>query len=241
MKLPNSLSAIMLLSVLITAFSCSKESFCPPSAGDLELTAPSEGQRPQVTIVDSSDVVIDGPGRIDIVDPDSTEDDDPTPPTGPPPEAVLDSLRVAYRTRNLDLFAELLAPGFRYYLVDSGSEVFPSPTDDYRNREQEIATHRNMLDLNFKPRAPLRNLESIAVSFTLLSKEQYRDPRGNGWRLHCRAVWNLWNNQMAPKPFGIRHEGRFSLDVRPDPSGDGQWLIETWREEIGETHFIYRP
>jgi hypothetical protein len=192
-------------------------------------------------MADTSDVMIDGPGRIDFVDPDSTECGEPTPPTGAQPEAVLDSLRAAYTTRNLDLFAKCLAPGFRYYMVDSGSDVFPSPTDEYRSRGQEIAIHRNMFDPDFKPRAPLRNLESIAVSFSLLIKEQYGDPRGSGWRLYCRAVWNLCNNQMAPKPFGIRHEGSFSLDVKPDSSGTGQWLIETWREEIGETYFSYRP
>ena len=41
MKLPNTLFAIVLPTVLIITFGCSKESFSPPSPGDVEPTLES--------------------------------------------------------------------------------------------------------------------------------------------------------------------------------------------------------
>jgi hypothetical protein len=239
-RFSNILVAILPPLLMITAVTCTREVFIPPSASDVELTLSSEGQGPQVTTVDSSDVIIDGPGRIDFIDPDSTRDDTP-PTTVARPETVLDSLSLAYRTRSLDLLAYCLAPIFRYYTTHYESEILPAPSEQYWDREQEIAIHQNMFDPEFQARQPFRGADFITVSFTILQKESHGYPSRNRWKLICHAVWNFCNTQMAPKPFGIRHEGDASFVIGPDPEDPDRWLIETWWEEVGQTRFIYQP
>jgi len=241
MKFPNTLLAIVLPSVLIITFSCSKESFSLPSAGDVELTLSSDGQGPQVSTVDSSDVIIDGPGKTDFVSPDSTEDDDTPPSTIARPETVLENLSEAYSTRDLALFAYCLAPGFRYYTAHYESEIVPAPSERYWDREREIAIHQKMFNPNFRARESFRGADRISASFTVLQKEPCGDPSRNRWKLTCHAVWNFCNTQMTPKPFGIRHEGDASFLIGPDPEDPDRWLIETWWEDVGQTRFIYQP
>lgn len=227
--------------LMITAVTCTREALVPPSASDVETTLSSDSQGPQVITVDSSDVIIDGPGRIDLVDPDSTKHDEPKPPVTTAPESVLEKLSEAYRDRDIDVFGQCLAEDYKYHHANSESAVLPTPAEEYWDREKEIIIHRNMFDPNFKPRNRFRSLELITVSFTLLRKEPYGDRSDNRWQLHCRAVWDLWNTQMAPKPLNIRHEGTLSLVVKLDSSDAEDWLIEIWQEDLGETRFVSRP
>lgn len=241
MKLPKTLLAIVLPSVLIMTFCCSKESFSPPSPIDPETSLSSDGSDPREIKTDSLDVIIDGPGGINFFDPDSTRDDDTPPSTIARPETALENLSEAYSTCDLALFAYCLAPGFRYYTAHYESEIVPAPSEQYWDREQEIAIHQNMFNPNFKAREPFRSADFISASFTVLQKEPYGDRSRNRWKLTCHAVWNFCNTQMTPKPFGIRHEGDASFVIGVDPQDPDRWLIETWWEEVGQTRFIYQP
>jgi hypothetical protein len=158
----------------------------------------------------------------------------------PEPESVLKALAQAYRSRDADMVADLLAPDFRFYPANHGhGDSQQSPAEERWDRDQEIAIHKNMFNPVFVGKDGFRGADCVYATFELLGKERGGEADSSRWQLTCRVAWNLLHTRSDPEPFGIRFEGIAYLVVQPDPEEPRHWLIEAWREDPGEVKFIY--
>jgi len=156
----------------------------------------------------------------------------------PEPESVLKALEEAYKSRDVIMLADLLAPDFLFYPALNGhGGGQQSPAEEHWDRGQEIAIHKNMFNPDFKDEDEWRGADHVDASFDLLRKEPVGG--GGGWELTCRETLTLCSIRLDPRPFGVRFEGLAYLVVRPDTEKPDRWLIETWRDGPGEITFIY--
>jgi hypothetical protein len=161
-------------------------------------------------------------------------------PSPPEPESILKALGEAYRSRDVTMVADLLAPDFLFYpALDRHGGGQQSPAEEHWDRDQEIAIHKNMFNPEFVGKDGFRGADYVYATFELLGREPGGEADSRCWELTSRAVWSLLHGRLDPEPFGVRFEGVAHLIVKPDPEKPGHWLIETWREDPGEITFIY--